>query len=364
MVEIWYLNPVSVSLSTSESGAVIRYTTDGTEPTATSPAYSEPLHFTVTTLLKCKTFVGTVGSHARAAYYRVAPGRTNMPPLVEAEVLPFVSNYAEFVWPHNEFGLYGRAQDSTYPNPPGQLTTGWSVVAAPPGATVSFENSGHPRTVATVSHPGRYTLRLTASDGELQSMGDVTVVVWPGDLLGVRHQIPGRIDAENYKAGGEGVGYHNIYGHGDVLYRNNPVSPVDAETAWNNDFGFALTELTPGEWTAYDVEVREAGYYRLNLSVAGVFEGGVVHIELDGQDISGPLLIPSNGVGGYRLFQLLTVVTPLLQAGQHELRLVVDQASVLGQQLNAAIDFLEFVQMNGDSTAPAAPKSLRIKTSP
>jgi hypothetical protein len=56
---------VSVSLSTTVSGAQIRYTTDGRLPTAQSSLYSgSPLRFTRTTQLRAQAFVGQTASGA------------------------------------------------------------------------------------------------------------------------------------------------------------------------------------------------------------------------------------------------------------------------------------------------------------
>ena len=55
----WYAAPVSVSLTSADSGtgvAVIRYTTDGTDPTATSPIYSGPFSVDTTTTVKYRAW--------------------------------------------------------------------------------------------------------------------------------------------------------------------------------------------------------------------------------------------------------------------------------------------------------------------
>jgi alpha-tubulin suppressor-like RCC1 family protein len=51
-----YTSSVTVTLSSSESGTTIRYTTDGVEPTSASTAYTGPLALTLTTALKAKVF--------------------------------------------------------------------------------------------------------------------------------------------------------------------------------------------------------------------------------------------------------------------------------------------------------------------
>ncbi len=52
----FYQGSVTVTLSTTEINAVIRYTTDGTEPEDGSPIYDGPLTFSQTTILKAATF--------------------------------------------------------------------------------------------------------------------------------------------------------------------------------------------------------------------------------------------------------------------------------------------------------------------
>jgi N-acetyl-beta-hexosaminidase len=55
----WYTAPVTVSLSSVDTGtgvSVIRYTTDGTDPTATSPIYSGPFSVDTTTTVKYRAW--------------------------------------------------------------------------------------------------------------------------------------------------------------------------------------------------------------------------------------------------------------------------------------------------------------------
>ncbi len=56
----WYSAPVSVSLSATDSSgsgvAMIRYTTDGSEPTAASPRYTGPFSVSATTTVKYRAW--------------------------------------------------------------------------------------------------------------------------------------------------------------------------------------------------------------------------------------------------------------------------------------------------------------------
>lgn len=57
----FYGGPVTVTLSTTEPNAVIRYTTNGSEPTAASTQYTGPINITQTTVLRFRTFSNTPG---------------------------------------------------------------------------------------------------------------------------------------------------------------------------------------------------------------------------------------------------------------------------------------------------------------
>ena len=69
--------------------------------------------------------------------------------------------------------LNGTVSDDGNPNPPGVVTTQWSVVNGP--GSVSFANSGAVATTATFSREGSYLLRLAANDSDLSASDDVTI---------------------------------------------------------------------------------------------------------------------------------------------------------------------------------------------
>ncbi len=67
-----YLSPVSVALSTSTSGATIRYTTNGSMPTASSPLYSSPLVLASSVTLRAvASKLGSADSPASTLTYQV-----------------------------------------------------------------------------------------------------------------------------------------------------------------------------------------------------------------------------------------------------------------------------------------------------
>jgi RHS repeat-associated protein len=73
----------------------------------------------------------------------------------------------------NSANLSGVATDDSLPS--GALSVAWSQVSGP--GTVIFANASQPVTTATFSSPGTYVLSLSASDGQLTSISNVTITV-------------------------------------------------------------------------------------------------------------------------------------------------------------------------------------------
>ena len=95
-----------------------------------------------------------------------APPSTNQAPLVTAWEDATAGAAGEAV-------LIGTAKDDGLPA--GTIEVGWSVVSAPEGATVLFDDPAAASTTARFSTSGDYVLRLTANDGESTSSADVVV---------------------------------------------------------------------------------------------------------------------------------------------------------------------------------------------
>ena len=57
----YHAGAVNVALSSPDAGATIRYTTDGSEPTAASTAYAAPINIAATTVRRARAFSSTSG---------------------------------------------------------------------------------------------------------------------------------------------------------------------------------------------------------------------------------------------------------------------------------------------------------------
>ncbi len=73
--------------------------------------------------------------------------------------------------------LTATVTDDGLPNPPGSLTTTWSKISGP--GDVTFGNVSAANTTAAFSESGVYVLRLTAYDGMLTGVDELTVTVNP-----------------------------------------------------------------------------------------------------------------------------------------------------------------------------------------
>ena len=80
--------------------------------------------------------------------------------------------------------------------------------------------------------------------------------------------IPGKIEAEDYKAGGEGVGYHDTTS-GNQGNATQYTDDVDVDTC--PEGGFNICKTAAGEWLAFDVNVAQTGYYTMTVRVATTY---------------------------------------------------------------------------------------------
>ena len=139
-------------------------------------------------------------------------------------------------------------------------------------------------------------------------------------FAGTAVALPGRIEAENYDKGGEGVAYHDTTsGNSSGAYRSDDVDirvTADASGSYN------VKSVRASEWLAYTVNVASAGSYTFGFRIASSGTGGTAHLAIDGSDVSGPLALPDTG--GWGVWQTFTKSGVSLPAGSHVLTLVID----------------------------------------
>jgi len=136
---------------------------------------------------------------------------------------------------------------------------------------------------------------------------------------GTAFNLPGKIEAEEYDKGGQGIAYNDSDStNNGGLFRLSEGVDIEACSEGGYDLGYTLA----GEWTKYTVNVTATGTYTLQARVAAPGTGGLFHVELDGVNISGAFVVPNTT--GYQTWGTAEVVTPVLSTGKHVVRVIVD----------------------------------------
>ena len=97
-----------------------------------------------------------------------------------------------------------------------------------------------------------------------------------------------------------------------------------------------------GEWLSYTVEVLADGTYAIEMPVASNKQGGLFHLEIDGNDLTGPIRIPDTG--GWTILKKISHKGVKLKKGVHRIRVVMDE---VGPSSNIGdIDYFKFTRID------------------
>ena len=162
-----------------------------------------------------------------------------------------------------------------------------------------------------VSGRGRF-LRLVATQqgirGSGYSLSELSAYAQPQRPFdGTPVPLPGKIDAVNFDAGGENVGYYNItVGNPGRMYR--PDDDIGITTNADASSGYVVGWLNPGEWLEYTVDVPDPeAIYSIGVRTAAASGGGRLRLRLDGE-VLGTLDIPrTTGQHAWQTFRLPNV---------------------------------------------------------
>jgi chitinase len=121
--------------------------------------------------------------------------------------------------------------------------------------------------------------------------------------------LPGRLEAENYDVGGQGVAYSdNTPGNSGNAYRSDD---VDVEVC--SEGGYDIGYIAAGEYVKYTVNVTSAGTYTISARVAAITAGTAMTIEIPG---SATQTINVPNTGAWQTWQTVTISNVSLTAGQ------------------------------------------------
>jgi hypothetical protein len=143
-----------------------------------------------------------------------------------------------------------------------------------------------------------------------------------GSTPGARISLPGRIQAEDYRAGGEGVGYHDLSaGNSGGAYR---ADGVDIQATTDAGGGHNVGWIQAGEWLEYDVAVAKSGTYRLTLRMASAVAGTkAATVSVDGARVA---TFNLSDASGWQSWKSVTVSRVKLSAGNHTVRIAMATA--------------------------------------
>lgn len=133
----------------------------------------------------------------------------------------------------------------------------------------------------------------------------------PNDIL---------VEAEDYKEGGEGVGYHKNEQANHNAYRNDGVWTANLLSD-----GYVIGNTCAGEWLEYDIYVKKSDVYDIVCNFSnqrdGVTDDGnpLINLYLDGILIADR--VESQNTGSWDIYIDQIFATTEIEAGEHTFRL-------------------------------------------
>jgi cysteine-rich repeat protein len=146
--------------------------------------------------------------------------------------------------------------------------------------------------------------------------------------------IPGRIEAESYFAADD---IDSINQGGSSGFLNG------VDVGPNPAGGFAVGYIAQGEWLEYVVDITQTGTYNIVVRAASGLSGGMMHVELNGVDVTGPISISSTG--DWVAWQDFVRSGVNLNAGINTIRFEFDSSGF-------NLDYVDFNCVSGCSEPP------------
>ncbi|MFA6734468.1 MAG: alpha-L-fucosidase [Sphaerochaetaceae bacterium] len=179
-----------------------------------------------------------------------------------------------------------------------------------------------------------------------------TVVVEdPGPYDGII-SLPGKIEAENYDKGGEGIAYHdNDYGNNGKAYRDNDVDIVPIDST-DNSQGYAVGYTVAGEWLNYSIELNDVSNVEITGNLSSGSDDSRLRLLIDDKPVIDTFKVENTG--NWDTYKEVSLGSADLAAkgitkGEHTLKLMI-----AGSYVN--VDWLKF------SEKTTSVKSLKLVT--
>lgn len=161
-----------------------------------------------------------------------------------------------------------------------------------------------------------------------------SVLVPQSPFNGIAHDVPGKVEFEDYDEGGQNRAYYDsdMANQGEA-YRNDRVDIV------TNDEGYAIGYTAEGEWMEYTINVKETQEYDFEARVACGLNTSGFKLLLDDKDISGEVEVPNTEDWDH--YTIISGKTAEMAEGEHVLKVLLTGAY-------ANLDWIRF--LGGDET--------------
>jgi PKD repeat protein len=316
-----YFNFMSLASAPVVSSAAMATATVGTAFSYSITASNTPTSYGATGLpagLSVNTSTGVIsGTPTTAGTYTSSVSATNAGGTGTKTVTITVnSNVAAPVISSAATATGTTGTAFTYSITASNAPTSYGATGLPAGLSVNTSTGAITGTPTTA---GTFTTTVSATNAAGTGTKAITITINPAVIEspygGTPWPIPGKIEAENYDNGGEGIAYHDNDATNSGQFRIT--EGVDAENCGEGTYDIGFTNA--GEWMKYSVNVASTGTYTLQVRVASPGSGNSLRVELDGINISGSMVVPNTT--GWQTYQTVSVTTPSITSGQHFLRI-------------------------------------------
>ena len=264
-------------------------------------------------------FVTKLNSSGTAAVYSTYLNEQGMDLAVDAAGRAYVTLAEDrFVTIMEPSGSWANLSGIKRPQPSGGTEAGWAI-GRNPEANANLWVVGFSGFTDFPVTPNAYQPHRAGSSGR-----DTVVMKFaPGPT-----SVPGTIEPQNFDEGSDGGGYHdNTPGNqGDAGFRTGEDVDVFVSNDASGGSPYIVKNFEAGEWLAYTINVTSAGLHDIELraSTHPAFPNAAYHIDLDGRNVTGTVVLPDTG--GWDHYQWLGKKTIGLGSGTHVLKVVSERA--------------------------------------
>src|SRR5436190_1454855 len=198
-----------------------------------------------------------------------------------------------------------------------------TLAASPSGTSVSITglsaSTTYSFTVSAVDAAGNASVLSAPLSATTPGTGGTVPTPYGGTPIA----IPGSFEAENVDLGGEGVACHdNTPGNrgGSCRTAEDLAIGVSSDALGG---GSVVNNFETGEWLAYTINVAASAQYNIEIRASSEFANSAFHVEIDGQDVTGPIIVPNTG--GWSVFQWVGKQGVPIATGKHVLKIFADQ---------------------------------------